>query len=86
MDPEKTGLLAANAGLDTKKTITPDWIAATTGNPCARSLLEAFSGTCNPRQSKMSYTSITGVGKCPFLGMLNITFKYLLEIVFPIVG
>ena len=23
---------------------------------------------------------ITGVGKCPFLGILDITFKYLLEI------
>ena len=28
----------------------------------------------------------TGVGKCPFLGILNITFKYLLEIISPIVG
>ena len=28
----------------------------------------------------------TGVGKCPFLGNLNITFKYLLDIISPIVG
>ena len=27
-----------------------------------------------------------GVGKCPFLGILNITFKYLLEIISPILG
>ena len=28
----------------------------------------------------------SGVGQCPFLGILNITFKYLLEIRSPIVG
>ena len=28
----------------------------------------------------------SGVGKCPSLGILNITFKYLLEIISPIVG
>ena len=28
----------------------------------------------------------TGVGKCPFFGILNITFKYLLDIISPIVG
>ena len=28
----------------------------------------------------------TGVGKCLFLGILNITFKYLLEFISPIVG
>ena len=28
----------------------------------------------------------TGVCKCPFLGILNITFKYLLDIISPIVG
>ena len=28
----------------------------------------------------------TGVGKCPFLGILKITFKYMLEIISPIVG
>ena len=28
----------------------------------------------------------SGVGKCPFLGILNITFKYLLEIISPILG
>ena len=27
-----------------------------------------------------------GVSKCPFLGILNITFKYLLEFISPIVG
>ena len=32
------------------------------------------------------HASITGVGKCPFLGILNITFKYLLEFISPIVG
>jgi hypothetical protein len=48
--------------------LTPDWTrrkqynkspgGTTTGHPCARNLLEAFSGTCNQNQSKMSYTSI----------------------------
>ena len=28
----------------------------------------------------------SGVGKCPFLGILNITFKYLLEFIFSIIG
>ena len=31
-------------------------------------------------------SGFTGVGKCPFLGILSITFKYLLEILSPIVG
>ena len=31
-------------------------------------------------------SSATWVGKCPFLGILNITFKYLLEIISPILG
>ena len=36
---------------------------------------------------KMRYASDTsGVGKCPFFGILNITFPYLLEIISPIVG
>ena len=30
--------------------------------------------------------ALAGVGKCPFLGILNITFKYLLEIISPILG
>ena len=30
--------------------------------------------------------NIAGVGKCPFWGILNITFKYLFEIISPIVG
>ena len=30
--------------------------------------------------------TISGVGKCPVLGILNITFKYLLVIISPIVG
>lgn len=43
--------------------LTPDWTrrspgAIITGHPCARNLLEAFSGTCNLNQSNMSYTSI----------------------------
>ena len=29
---------------------------------------------------------LTGVGKCPFLGILNITFKYMLAIISPKVG
>jgi hypothetical protein len=29
---------------------------------------------------------LTGFGKCPTLGILNITFKYLLEIISPIFG
>ena len=29
---------------------------------------------------------LPGVGKCPVLGILNITFKYLLVIISPIVG
>ena len=29
---------------------------------------------------------LSGVGKCPSLGILNITLKYLLEIISPIVG
>ena len=32
------------------------------------------------------FPDISGVGKCPFLGILNITFKYLLDIISPIVG
>ena len=28
----------------------------------------------------------TGVGKCPFLGILNITFPYLLEMTYPIIS
>ena len=32
------------------------------------------------------YQRVTGVGTCPFLRILNITFKYLLEIISPIVG
>ena len=31
-------------------------------------------------------SSLTGLGKCPFLGILNITFKYLLDIISPVVG
>ena len=33
-----------------------------------------------------SWWWIAGVGKCPILGILNITFKYLLEIISPIFG
>ena len=33
-----------------------------------------------------NYGHFTRVGKCPFLGILNITFNYLLEIISPIVG
>ena len=36
--------------------------------------------------SPISFCSSIRVGKCPLLGILNITFKYLLEIVSPIVG
>ena len=36
--------------------------------------------------SRISGRKVTGVGKCPFLGILNITFKYLLEIISPMVG
>ena len=34
----------------------------------------------------MKNAGLTGVGKCPVLGILNITFKYLLVIISPIVG
>ena len=33
-----------------------------------------------------SFVGYSGVGKCPILGILDITFKYLLEIISPILG
>ena len=52
-----------------------------------------FTVACDPRSSGHrrcgSYKVIlcsSGVGKCPILGILDITFKYLLEIISPILG
>ena len=48
---------------------------------------QAFSNSTNSEWTQVTYgIGDTGVGKCPFLGILNITFKYLLEIISPILG
>ena len=37
-------------------------------------------------EERGTYGHHAGVGKCPILGILDITFKYLLEIISPILG
>ena len=41
-------------------------------------------GTCYGNLGGTSLVVYTGVGKCPLLGILNITFKYLLEMKYPL--
>ena len=53
---------------------------------CASAAVARSTDQKKHREVGREWSCSSGVGKCPFLGILNITFKYLLEIISPILG